>query len=97
LQKSSITLIETLISLILLSILIGGFSNLLLNSNSSYNQELLNQTIDLENIFTLKNYQNLKKSNVELLITYNDKHIKPLAVTKYSYENKNIKVFKYEK
>ena len=52
---------------------------------------------DLENQFNNKNYKNFKNSNKNLKIIKNHDITESILVTKYEFENENIKIFKYEK
>ena len=95
LQKNSFTLIETLISITILSVVVTIFNKIShdnLREDISYN--LLN---DLENIFATKNYSNLQKSSKTINIIKNETLTENLNVNVYSYKDENIFIFKYEK
>ena len=95
LVKNSFTLLETLISITFLSIVISGFVYSTYYDNSSNeNFMLLN---NLENKFDTKDYSNFSKTNQNLQIIKNNQIVENLVVQKYLFENKNIRVFKYEK
>ncbi|MDN5089299.1 type IV pilus modification PilV family protein [Aliarcobacter butzleri] len=94
-QKNSFTLIETLVSITLLLIVIIGFKySTYYDENSSKNFMLLN---NLENLFDTKNYGSFQNSAKALQLTINKEIIENITVTKYQFENENIKLFKYEK
>ncbi len=95
LQKNSFTLIETLISITILSVVVTIFNKIShdnLCEDISYN--LLN---DLENIFATKSYSNLQKSSKTINIIKNETLTENLNVNVYSYKDENIFIFKYEK
>ena len=93
--KNSFTLLETLISITFLSIVISGFIY------STYHDETNHQNFmllnDLENSYDTKDYSNFSKTNQNLQIIKNNQIVENLVVQKYLFENKNIRVFKYEK
>ena len=93
--KNSFTLIETLISITFLSVVISGFMY------SSYHDEINQENFmllnNLENSFDKKDYKNFTKTNKTLQITQNQEITQNLTVSKYQFENENIKIFKYEK
>lgn len=93
--KNSFTLIETLISITFLSIVISGFIY------SSYHDEIDQKNFmllnNLENSFDTKDYKNFTKTNQTLQITQNQETTQNVTVSKYQFENENIKIFKYEK
>ena len=93
--KNSFTLIETLISITFLSVVISGFMY------SSYHDEINQENFmllnNLENSFDTKDYKNFTKTNKALQITQNQGITQNFTVSKYQFENENIKIFKYEK
>ena len=93
--KNSFTLIETLISITFLSVVISGFMY------SSYHEEINQENFmllnNLENSFDTKDYKNFTKTNKTLQITQNQDITQNFTVSKYQFENENIKIFKYEK
>ena len=93
--KNSFTLIETLISITILSVVISGFMY------SSYHDEINQENFmllnNLENSFDTKDYKNFTKTNKSLQITQNQEITQNFTVSKYQFENENIKIFKYEK
>ena len=95
LVKNSFTLIETLISITFLSVVISGFMY------SSYHDEINQENFmllnNLENSFDTKDYKNFTKTNKPLKITQNQETTQNITVSKYQFENENIKIFKYEK
>ncbi len=95
LVKNSFTLLETLISITLLSIVISGFFYSSYHDENHYkNYVLLN---DLENRFDTKNYSNFSKINQNIQIIKNKNTIEDITVSNYIFENEDIKIFKYEK
>ena len=93
--KNSFTLLETLISITFLSIVISGFVYSTYHDKSNHeNFMLLN---DLENKFDTKDYSKFSKTNENLIIIKNNQTIENIIVEKYSFQNNNIKIFKYEK
>jgi hypothetical protein len=95
LVKNSFTLIETLISITFLSIVISGF--LYSSYHDELNQENFMLLNNLENSFDTKDYKNFTKTNQTLQITQNEETTQNITVSKYQFENENIKIFKYEK
>ena len=93
--KNSFTLIETLISITFLSIVISGF--LYSSYHDELNQENFMLLNNLENSFDTKDYKNFTKINQTLQITQNQEITQNFTVSKYQFENENIKIFKYEK
>lgn len=95
LLKSSISLLETLISLVILSTIAVGFSKITHNSSKNEtNFELLNI---IENNFSKKDYSNFQSFNSDLIVVKNLDNFETIQVKKYQFLNNNIKVFKYEK
>ena len=95
LLKSSFTLLETLISITLLAIVISGFSySAYYDKNNHKNFVLLN---DLENKFDMQNYSSFSKLSKQIHIIENKITTKNINVSKYQFENDDIKIFKYEK
>ena len=95
LGKSSFTLLETLISITFLIIVIGGFKfSTYGDEQEQKNFMLLN---DLENKFDTKNYSLFSKNTKNLKIIKNQTIVENIIVSKYQFENENIKIFKYEK
>ena len=93
--KNSFTLLETLISITFLSIVISGF--LYSSYHDELNQENFMLLNNLENSFDTKDYKNFTKTNQTLQITQNEETTQNITVSKYQFENENIKIFKYEK
>ncbi len=52
---------------------------------------------NLENLFDTKNYGSFQNSTKTLQLIKNKEIIENITVTKYQFENENIKLFKYEK
>ena len=93
--KNSFTLLETLISITFLSIVISGF--LYSSYHEKINQENFMVLNDLENKFDTKNYTNFSKTTKNIQVVKNQEIIENIVVSKYQFENENIKLFKYEK
>lgn len=93
--KNSFTLIETLISITFLSVVISGF--MYSSYQDGINQENFMLLNNLENSFDTKDYKNFTKTNKTLQITQNQEITQNFTVSKYQFENENIKIFKYEK
>lgn len=95
LVKNSFTLLETLVSITLLSIAISGFFySSYHDTNNQKNYMLLN---DLENRFDTKDYSNFFKTTENLQIIKNKNTIENITVSSYLFENEDMKIFKYEK
>lgn len=93
--KNSFTLLETLVSITLLLVVVSGFSySTYYDEKEDTNFMLLNE---LENKFDTKKYSSFSKSNTTIQITKNKKTIENVTVSKYQFENNEIKIFKYEK
>ena len=95
LVKSSFTLLETLLSITLLALVIGGFSK------STYEDEISNKNYmllnSLENSFDTKDYDRFTSSNQTIKLIVNSETIENLNVKKYEFLNEHIKLIKYEK
>lgn len=52
---------------------------------------------DLENKFNTQNYNNLTKTSTQIQIVKNKETTDYISVSKYTFENDEIKIFKYEK
>ena len=91
--KNSFTLIETLISITFLSVVISGFMY------SSYHDEINQENFmllnNLENSFDTKDYKNFTKTNKTLQITQNQEITQNFTVSKYQFENENIKIIDF--
>ena len=95
LVKNSFTLLETLVSITLLSIVVSGFYySSYHDENNQKNFMLLN---DLENRFDTKDYSTFSKTTKNLQIIKNQTTIENIIVSKYQFENEDMKIFKYEK
>jgi len=95
LVKSSFTLFETLLSITVLIIIISGFSN-----SSYYDEKTIKSAKilnDLENKFTINNFDSFSISNIKINITKNDNQKEEILVKKHTFEKNEIKIFKYEK
>ena len=93
--KNSFTLFETLLSITILIIIISGFLN-----SSYYDEKAINTSTllnNLENKFTTNDFDSFSTSNTKISITknYNDKQ--EILVKKHTFENEELKIFKYEK
>ena len=92
--KKSFTLLETLVSVIILLVLISGFTYASYYQNFNEEYILLNK---IENLFTLKDYSsNFEKKHIAVKIVINDSIVKNVNVEKNIYKSKNIILFKYE-
>ena len=95
LVKNSFTLLETLVSITLLTIVVSGFFySSYHDENNQKNFMLLN---DLENRFDTKDYSTFSKTTKNLQIIKNKNELENLNVSVYTFENEDIKIFKYEK
>jgi type II secretory pathway pseudopilin PulG len=95
LVKNSFTLVETLISITLLSIVISGFLySSYYDEQNHKNFMLLN---NLENKFNTQSYSDFTKTSTSIQIVKNNENIENINVSKYQFENDNIKIYKYEK
>lgn len=93
--KNSFTLLETLISITFLLIVISGFKySTYYDEENQKNYMILN---NLENKFDIKDYSDFTKSSQIIQITKNKNSTQNLTVSKYQFEDANIKIFKYEK
>lgn len=93
--KNSFTLLETLISITFLLIVISGFRySTYYDEENQKNYMILN---NLENKFDIKDYSDFTKSSQIIQITKNKNSTQNLTVSKYQFEDANIKIFKYEK
>ena len=92
--KNSFTLFETLLSIVLLAIVIVGFSENSYYDNFNEEYQVLNS---IENSFNLNSYDtNFINSSENLTIIKNDIEEDNLLVNKIEYLDKNISVVKYE-
>lgn len=92
--KNSFTLLETLLSVFLLSIIIVGFSKFSDYNNFDKEFLLLNK---IENSFTNSLYNSdFTTTNDKLIIKINDFKNKEVDVQKVEYFDGKIRIFKYE-
>ena len=94
LLKSSITLFETIVSLLILMVIVGGF--LKIPYNNYEDEEFFNSLNELENSFATKDYRYFLKQE-EFLKIIKDGKEEIIKVDKYGFKNEKINVFKYEK
>lgn len=95
LEKNSFTLLETLLSLTLITFVIGGFLHSFNQDSTNHeNFMLLN---NLENRFDTNDYSTFSKTTKNLKIIKNNTDISFENVTSYEFKNENIKLVKYEK
>lgn len=95
LAKSSFTLLETLLSISLLSLVISGFINSTYDDEqNTKNYQILN---NLENKFDTNEYKNFPKSTKNLTIIINETQYNSINVNQFEYKDENIKLVKYEK
>jgi len=95
LVKNSFTLFETLLSITILFIIISGFLN-----SSYYDEKALENSLTLntlENKFNTNDYLDFSKATKEITIIKNLSQKEKITISKYSFENEDIKIFKYEK
>lgn len=95
LPKNSITLLETLISVLILLFVVGSFSRIPNNNQDSL--KLFSTITNLENSFATKNYSNFSKTHTTLQVITDGNLKQNIDVVKVEYEDENIKVYKYEK
>ncbi|RXJ90362.1 hypothetical protein CRV01_04180 [Arcobacter sp. CECT 8983] len=92
--KNSFTLLETLISVFLLSIIIVGFSKSSFYDNLDKEYMILNK---LENMFNISSYDSsFTTKNIQLTITLDDIETKNINVKKIEYKDEKIRLIKYE-
>ncbi|MGB1226896.1 MAG: hypothetical protein ACPG9K_03315 [Poseidonibacter sp.] len=93
--KNSFTLFETLLSITLLFIIISGFLN-----SSYYDEKALEKASllnTLENKFISNDYTDFVKNSEKITIIKNHNLKEEILVNKYTFQNEDIKIFKYEK
>lgn len=94
LDKNSFTLLETIISTLILSIIIVGFSNSFFYDNFDEEYILLNK---LENSFTTSSYSNnFRKQNKNLTVKINETQTRTITVKEIEYKDNKIRLKKYE-
>lgn len=94
LGKRSFTLLETLVSTIILSVIIVGFSQYSYFDNFDEEFILLNK---IENSFTTKEYnQDFTKTSKNITIIKNNSDKKSISIKVLTYKNEKIELFKYE-
>ncbi len=94
LGKNSFTLLETIISTLLLSIIIVGFSNSFFYDNLDEEYILLNK---LENNFTTSSYSSdFRKQNKNLTVKINETQTRTIRVKEIEYKDNKIRLKKYE-
>lgn len=92
--KNSFTLFETLISILLLSIVIVSFSQDSYYDNFDEEYMLLNK---IENSFTTESYgKNFTNSIKNIKIVINDSKEETKKIKTITYEDSKIKLVKYE-
>lgn len=92
--KNSFSLLETLLSILLLSIVIVGFSRYSYYDN--FDEEF--QTLNIiDNSFNTSTYgTNFQTSTKTIKLLINDTEEKNLSVNQIIYKNEKIEIFKYE-
>ena len=94
LGKNSFTLLETIISTLILSIIIVGFSNSFFYDNFDEEYILLNK---LENHFTISSYSSdFRKQNKNLTLRINGTQTRSISVKEIEYKDNKIRLKKYE-
>lgn len=92
--KNSFTILETLISIVLLSIVIVGFSKNSYYENFNEEYMLLNK---IENSFKTKHYDSFySKNSKKIIVIKNDSSKEELLINEIKYNNGKIKLVKYE-
>ncbi|NVJ52098.1 MAG: prepilin-type N-terminal cleavage/methylation domain-containing protein [Campylobacteraceae bacterium] len=92
--KNSFTLLETLISVFLLSIIIVGFSKSSFYDNLDEEYMILNE---LENKFNISSYNSsFSTKNKNLTVIINDIETKNINIKKIEYKDENLRLIKYE-
>ena len=93
-DKNSFTLFETLISIILLSVVIVGFSKYSYYENFDEEYMILNE---VENSFTTKVYSsNFSNSTKNIKVIKNNIEEDIVFIKKITYKDEKIELFKYE-
>lgn len=94
LEKNSFSLIETLLSIVLLSIVIVGFSRYSYYDNFDNEFNILN---NIENSFNTKNYtSDFQKNSKTIKILINETEEKNLNIKQIKYKTEKIELVKYE-
>ena len=94
LDKSSFTLFETLISIILLLVIIVGFNRYSYYDNFDEEFMLLNE---IENSFNIQTYnKNFSTFHKNIKIIKNNTEEELISVKVYKYKNEKIKLVKYK-
>lgn len=92
--KSSFTLLETLLSIFLLSIIIVGFAKI--SPYDNFDKEFLTLN-EVENSFNTSSYNSsFTTKNEKIILKINNVEEKEINVKKVEYFDDSIKVFKYE-
>lgn len=94
-EKNSFTLLETILSISVLSIVISGFSYA--TYYDSHTLKLYTKLNDLENDFNTNNYSNMNSQIHNITIIKNNTIEENLLIKKIVYEDNDIKLYKYEK
>lgn len=94
LGKRSFTLLETLVSTIILSVIVVGFSQYSYYDNFDEEFILLNK---IENLFTTKEYnKSFSTTSKNITIIKNNSDKKSISIKVLTYRNEKIELFKYE-
>lgn len=93
-QKNSFILFETILSILILSIIISSFSKLTYNNSSHIRyKEILN----IHNNFNERNYKDyFSQNNEEISIIINTSIEKTIFRKKILYKNKDLRLYTYE-
>ncbi|MGB5793127.1 hypothetical protein [Poseidonibacter sp.] len=94
-EKNSFTILETILSISVLSIVISGFSYA--TYYDSHTLKLYTKLNDLENDFNTNNYSNMNSQIHNITIIKNNTIEENLLIKKIVYEDNDIKLYKYEK
>ena len=94
-EKNSFTLLETILSISVLSIVISGF--LYATYYDSHTLKLFTKLNDLENDFNTSNYSNMNSEISNISIIKNNNIEENIHIKKIVYEDNDIRLYKYEK
>ncbi len=91
--KNSFSILETIISLSILSIIVAGFLKLSFDTKSDEKFQELNS---IENSFTTNDYKSFDLLLQEVTFIINGSTKETIDVKKYQYSSSNMKIYKYE-
>ena len=94
LEKNSFSLLETILSVVVLGVLLVNF-NSFFSKNNSLNQ--LSYDLNLiENRFDKEDYSSFSKSSKNIEIKIDNSSTQNLLVNNYIYQTQNIEIEKYD-